>query len=203
MKTLTILSVVMIIFLTSCGADYEIKNNKVYLTGSNEGSGFYERLIEKADATTFEKISNEENILLGKDANHIFYQDSLIGIQPKSFKRIGPYFYKDNNSVYFFGFVHSGRSTWTLDKVDQHSFRIFNLYPWARDHKYLIYGDLLIEVKHLNTFKPIDEFWGKTEFEVIHKGTVFDSVDMKTFQIIDEDRAKDRNCRYEFGKRIK
>lgn len=203
MRKLTKLLTLIVPILCSCGSDYEIKDNKVYFTGWNEGVGSYERIIHQADASTFEKISNEEDILLGKDENYIFHEDSLIGCAPKSFKRIGEYFFRDKNSVYFFGFVHSGRNKWSLDSVDVNSFRLYNIYPWARDNFHLIYGDLLIDIKNINTFKPINEYWGKTDDQVVNEGYVFDSVDLKSFKVIDENRAKDRNFRYEYGKRIR
>jgi uncharacterized protein YkuJ len=202
MKTQIIFSLLLII-LMSCGSDYEVKNNKVYYTGWNEGVGSYERLIEKADASTFEKISNEEDLVLGKDINFVFYEDSIIGTNPISFKRVGKYFFIDDNSVYFFGFVHGNRNKWSLDSVDVNTFKIYNEYPWAKDKIHLIYGDLYIVVNEIKKFKPINEYWGKTDNQLINEGHVFDSVDMKSLEIIDDYRAKDRNYRYEYGERIK
>jgi len=203
MKTHIIL-VLIITFLYSCGSDYKVKNNNVYYAGWNEGVGSYERLIVKADAPTFKKIENEDDLVLGKDKNYVFYEDSLITYaDPTTFKRIGQYYYTDMNSVYFFGFVHSGRSKWNLDSVDVKTLKLYNIYPWARDKNNLIYGDLIVKIDNIQKFKPINEYWGKTDKQVINEGVVFDSVHFGTFKIIDDYRAKDRNYRYEYGERIK
>jgi len=99
--------------------------------------------------------------------------------------------------------MHSGSNTWRVDSIDVSTFKINKIYPWARDSKNLIYGDLVMNVKDLKHFKAIDEYWGRTNQQVFNEGHIFDSVDMLTFEVIDENRARDKNYRYEYGEKIK
>jgi hypothetical protein len=200
----TIFIIISTLILTSCGPEYKIKNGKVYYSSWNEGSGSNEMLIDSADAKTFREISNDEEIKLAKDKSYVFYEYSIItGANPNTFKRVGKYFFTDNSSIYFFGFKHSGNNTWRVDSIDISTFKINKIYPWARDCKNLIYGDLVMNVKDLNQFKAIDEYWGRTNQQVFNEGHIYDSVDMLTFEVIDENRARDKNYRYEYGEKIK
>ena len=60
-----------------------------------------------------------------------------------------------------------------------------------------------MKVKNLNQFRAIDEHWGRTNLQVMNEGHIFDNVNIPTLEIIDENRAKDKNARYEYGERIK
>jgi len=73
MKPKNTVIIILSLFLFSCEQKYSIRDNQVYLKGWNEGSGNYERLVEKADAKTFQKIENDENLTIGKDNKYVFF----------------------------------------------------------------------------------------------------------------------------------
>jgi hypothetical protein len=66
--------------LTSCRRGDKVEGDKVYYEHWNEGSGQVIRLIEQADAKTFQKINFECDcdFEFGKDKDHLFIDGELV-----------------------------------------------------------------------------------------------------------------------------
>ncbi|WP_179223132.1 DKNYY domain-containing protein [Pontibacter ummariensis] len=185
--------------LFGCEQEYIVKDNKVFLKGWNEGSGSYERLIEEADAKTFQTIDTDENLTLGKDNNHVYIESTLIeNFDPKTLKYIGNYYFVDSDSAYFFGF-YSNIDDCEIIGADPKSLKTFDKFPWAYDKNHIIYGHTIVAIDDLSDFEIISENWGRTKDKIIYKGRTLHGVDIKTFEIVDEYMAKDKYHTYEYG----
>jgi hypothetical protein len=199
MKPKNTVIIILSLFLFSCEQKYSIRDNQVYLKGWNKGSGNYERLVEKADAKTFQKIENDENLTIGKDNKYVFFETEIIdNFDPKTLKYIGNYYFVDKDSAYFFGF-YSSKNDCEIIGVNPNKLRIFKTYPWASDDKHIIYGHDIAEIKNINDFKVISENWGRTKTEILYKGKILNAVDINSFEIINDDKAKDKYHTYEYG----
>jgi hypothetical protein len=90
MTTKQVIIIVLIIStLTSCRRGYKVEGGKVYYEYGNEGSGQIRRLIEQADAKTFQKLTFDCDcdLKFGKDKDHLFLDGELIKtIDPNTFK---------------------------------------------------------------------------------------------------------------------
>ncbi|UIR56773.1 DKNYY domain-containing protein [Sphingobacterium sp. SRCM116780] len=96
-------NIIILLFVTfslmSCN-DYTIKDNKVYFTSWNEGSGKNKKLIEGADFSTFEELKYG----FGKDKSNVFIGGNMIvGADPQTFEIINEIFSKDKNYAYYSG----------------------------------------------------------------------------------------------------
>jgi hypothetical protein len=186
--------------LLSCGKKYIINDNKVYLTGMNE-NGNYERLIDNADAKTFESLDLkcECNFTFGKDINHLFIDGiKMEGINPNSFKFLGNYIFRDKDSAYFFG-VGGNMQDRKIHNINPDKIK-FIKYPWAKAENKLIHGTEALELDDLSDLVLIDEDWGKTKTKIIYHGKVLKDADYQTFQIINSYSGGDKNHIFEFGK---
>ena len=189
-----IFSYILILSLfCSCKKEYIVKDDKVYLKGWNEGVGEYEYIVRGADFKTFENLDYEDvNCTFGKDKFNVYMDGKIVPqSDPKTFKYIGDYFFRDKNAIYFFGF-YSSEKDWRIDSIIPSKFKIIK-YPWATDGNSLIWGSRTLHLKDLETFKPINENWGKTKNEIIREAKILKTVDYNSFEVIDEYNAKDKN----------
>ena len=128
-------------FLTSCRQGYKVENDKVYYEYWNEGSGQGKRLIEKADATTFQTVEFDCDCSFdfGKDKNHLFIDGEPINdIDPKTFKFVGNYIFADKDNAYFFGF-YNNLNDCAIKGVKPSQIQLIK-YPWAKAGNFLIHG---------------------------------------------------------------
>lgn len=105
-----LLIVLTISIFSSCRRGYKIEGDKVYYEYWNEGSGQNKRILEQADAKTFQKLTFDCDceFEFGKDKKHLFVDGELIkNIDPNTFKFIGNYIFQDKDSAYFFGFYNN------------------------------------------------------------------------------------------------
>lgn len=166
---------IFLLFLSSCGQQtkYVIKNKKVYYQSWNEGVGNYEVQLKDASWKTFKEIKTDCNGLFGKDHQSVFMDYSKIdNADAQSFEYVGNYYFKSKDSVYFFGAYHFEDECEVVG-ADSKTFRIDKIYPWAYDKQHVIYEHTLI-----------------------------DSVDFKSFEVIDEYNAIDQFAKYIEGERI-
>lgn len=189
-----------ILILTSCRRGYKIEGDEVYYETWNEGSGQNLQLIEQADAKTFQKLilESDSDFEFGKDKNHLFINGELINnIDPKTFKYIGNYIYRDKKMAYFFG-AYNNLNDCGIKGVNPDKIKLIK-YPWARTDNLLIHGRDTLYLNDINDFKPIDEHWGKTKKYVINENRILYGADLETFKIINGFTGKDSNYNYEFG----
>nr|WP_314866128.1 DKNYY domain-containing protein [uncultured Flavobacterium sp.] len=201
---MTIRQIVFLIFtisiLISCRRGYKIEGDKVYYETWNEGSGQNKRIIEQADAKTFQELNlkNDADFDFGKDKNHLFINGELINnIDPKTFKYIGNYIFRDKDSAYFFG-SYNNLNECVIKGVNPDRIKLIK-YPWAKANNLLINGQDTIYLDDINDFKPIDEDWGKTKKYVINGSQILYDADVSTFKITSSFQGKDKNFNYEFG----
>ncbi|MBD3584021.1 DKNYY domain-containing protein [Flavobacterium selenitireducens] len=176
-----------------CKEEYIVKGNQVYHKGWNEGVGNYERLLDGADAKTFVNLKySGVNAIFGKDKFHVYMDGKIVPYSDsKTFKYISDHFFKDKNSIYFFGF-YSSEQDWKIDSIVPSQFKLIK-YPWATDGKSLIWGYKTLEVDDLSSFKPLNENWAKTKDKVIFQAKVLNNVDYDSFEVIDDYNAQDKN----------
>lgn len=200
--TMKIRQVIFLIFtisiLTSCRRGYKVEGDKVYYETWNEGSGQNKKIIEQADAKTFQELilKNDGDFDFGKDKNHLFINGELINnIDPKTFNYIGNYIFRDKDYAYFFG---SKLNESIIKGVNPNRIKLIK-YPWARADNFLIHGQDIIYLDDINDFIPIDEDWGKTKKYVINANQILYDADVSTFKVTSSFQGKDKNFNYEFG----
>lgn len=195
-----IISVFIILILTSCRQGYKVEDGKVFYEYWNEGSGQGKRLVENADAKTFQELSFncDCNFEFGKDKNHLFIDGQLIkNIDPNTFKYIGNYIFRDKDSAYFFGFYNSLNDC-VIKGIDPNKIKLIQ-YPWAKTDNILIHGSDTVHIDDIHEFNPIDKYWGKTKKHIINKNKILDGADIETFESISSFQGKDKSYNYEFG----
>jgi len=197
-KRLSIFLLSTILFVGCQDSRYLAEGNSIYLS-IYRGGGFEmsKELIPEADAKTFENLEYENvNSILGKDKNHVYHENKIIDkCDPKTFEYLGNYFFRDKNSIYFFGFYNSPED-WLIDSINTKRFRIIKDY-WATDGEYLLNGYRKLKLDDLNTFTPLNKNWGKTKTKIIYETKVLENVDYDSFEPIDLYSGKDKNGKIE------
>jgi hypothetical protein len=199
-RTRMIITVFTILILTSCRRGYKVEDGKVFYEYWNEGSGQGKKLVEKADAKTFQEFSLncDCNFEFGKDKVHLFIDGQLIkNIDPNTFKYIGNYIFRDKDSAYFFGFYDSLNDC-VIKGINANKIKLIK-YPWAKTDNILIHGSDTVHVDDINEFNPIDDYWGKTKKHIINKNQILDGADIETFESTSSFQGKDKSYNYEFG----
>lgn len=195
-----ILLVLTISILTSCRRGYKVEGDNVYYESWNEGSGQNKRLIEQADAKTFQKLSFDCDcdFEFGKDKDHLFIDGELIkGIDPNTFKFVDNYIFRDKDSAYFFGFYNNIQEC-VIKGINPDKIRMIK-YPWAKADNILINGSDTVTINDINNFVPIDDDWGKTNQQIINRNQILYGADVATFKNTSTFEGKDKNFTYEFG----
>lgn len=195
-----IILVLTILVLTSCRRGYKVENGKVFYEYWNEGSGQGKRLIEQADAKTFQKLGLDCDcdFEFGKDKKHLFIDGELIkNIDPNTFKFIGNYIFRDKDSAYFFGFYNSLNDC-VIKGVNPNKIKLIK-YPWAKAGNLLIHGKDTVSIDNINEFIPLDDEWGKTKKHIVNNDQILYGADVETFIIYSSFEGKDKNYNYEFG----
>ena len=202
--TMTIKNLIFILLtlsiLTSCRRGYKVEGDKVYYESWNEGSGQNKRIIEKADAKTFQelKLESDADFEFGKDKNHLFINGELINnIDPETFQYIGNYIFRDKDSAYFFG-SYNNLNECVIKGVNPNYIKLIE-YPWAKANNLLINGQDTVYLDDINEFKPIDEDWGKTNKYLINGSQILYDADVSSFKVISSFQGKDKNFNFEFG----
>ncbi|WP_169927086.1 DKNYY domain-containing protein [Mucilaginibacter auburnensis] len=187
--------------LIGCRQGYVVENGHVFYEYWNEVSGQNKKLLEKADAGTFQKIDFDCgcSFTFGKDKKSVYIDGKQIeNIDPNSFKFIGNYTFADKDSVYFFGF-YNDLNECAIKGVSPNKITLLK-YPWSKSGKILIHGNDTIHVGDIEEFIPVDEDWGKTKKKVINKNKILIGADPATFEVINSYSGKDKYHVYEFGK---
>ncbi|MBW7912579.1 MAG: DKNYY domain-containing protein [Taibaiella sp.] len=190
-----------ILILTSCRHGYKVEGDKVYYEYWNEGSGQNKRIIELADAKTFQKLSLDCdcNFEFGMDKNHLFMDGELIkNIEPNTFEFIGNYIFRDKDAAYFFGF-YNNLNDCAIKGVNPDKIELIK-YPWAKSGNLLIHGKDTVFLDDIRDFVPLDDNWGKTKKYIINKNQIIYGADVTSFKIINSFQGKDRNYSFKYGK---
>ena len=198
-KKLTFFLLTLLV-LTSCRRGYKVEDDKVYYEYWNEGSGQNKRLIDQADAKTFQKLSFDCDcdFEFGKDKNHLFIDGELINnIDPNTFKFVGNYIFRDKDSAYFFGFYNNINDC-AIKGVNPDKIILIK-YPWAKADNLLIHGNDIVELDDINDFMPIDDDWGKTKKHIINNNQILYGADVSTFKVTSNFEGTDKNFNYKFG----
>jgi hypothetical protein len=202
MRTTQILIALLAIsFLTSCRQGYKVENNQVYYEYWNEADGQGKRLIESADANTFQKLDFDCHCSFdfGKDKLHLYMDgEPISNIDPNTFKFIGNYVFTDKNAAYFFGFYNNINDC-AIKGVEPGKLQLLN-YPWSKAENILIHGADTLLISDIDDFVPLDKDWGKTKKFVVYDSKILEGADPETFKIINSYTGKDKNNVYEFGK---
>lgn len=200
-KILNLFGIILTIYLiSSCESKYYIKDGTVYFESYNEGSGQAIKLVYGADPRTFKelKIENDSEFNFGSDKNHLYIDGVLIEkIDPKSFKYLGNYFFRDKDSAYFFGFYNDIQKC-CVNGVNPNKIELLD-YPWAKSGNILIHGYDTLTIRGINSFKAIDEEWGKSNEYVVYENKILYGSDSKTFTPISDIVGKDKNFHFRYG----
>lgn len=194
------ITIFTISLLASCSKGYKVENDKVYYGYWNEGSGQGKRLIEQADAATFQNLAFDCDCSFdfGKDKNHLFIDGEQInGIDPKTFKFIGNYIFADKDNAYFFGF-YNNLNDCAIKGINPNQIQLIK-YPWAKAGNFLIHGKDIVHLDDIKDFVPIDDYWGKTKKHIININQILYGADVETFKITSTFQGKDKKFNYEFG----
>lgn len=195
-----IILVLTISILTSCRHGYKIEDDKVYYEYWNEGSGQNKRLLELADAKSFEPIDFDCNCSFefGRDKNHLFINGNPIkNIDPRTFDYIGNYIFRDKDSAYFFGF-YNNLNDCVISGIEPDRIKLIE-YPWSKADKTLLHGSDTIFLEDIDNFKSLDENWGKTSNYIIYKNKIVLGADVESFEILNSYTGKDKRFKYEWG----
>ena len=160
---------------------------------------FRDRLVRRrmdenvlADSKTFE-IINEK---YGKDKDKVYYGDyEIYGADPKTFKVVSNGFSTDKNNVY--------RYWKKLSHVDIESFKIFNgqkdyigVYFKDKNGVYFSLGEILfekIDIKIPKSFEILADGYAKDKNNIYFYGEKIENVDIKTFEVLEVDKYGNRN----------
>ena len=186
--------------LTSCRHGYKVEDGKVFYEYWNEGSGQGKRLLELADAKSFQelRLACDCSFEFAKDKDHLFIDGELIkNVDPNTFKFIGNYIFRDKDSAYFFGF-YNNLNDCVIRGVDPDKIKLIK-YPWAKADNLLIHGSDTVTLNDVTEFIPIDEDWGKTKQYMINRDKIVYGADLATFKVTGSFQGKDKNYNYEFG----
>ncbi|MGS0747438.1 DKNYY domain-containing protein [Halpernia sp. GG3] len=186
--------------LFSCKKGYEKENGKVYYEHWNEGSAQNKKLMKNVDFKTFKEIEfkDKTSFSFAKDKNHLFIDgDIMKNIDPETFTFINNYYFKDKNKIYFFGFFNDINDC-SVKGIDSNHFQTLK-YPWAKSGKILINGQESVFVDDIDSFKPIDEDWGKTNKYIINRNVILKNANPKTTKILSSYEAIDGNKKYKYG----
>jgi hypothetical protein len=198
-KKLTFFLLTLLV-LTSCRRGYKVEGDKIYYEYWNEGSGQGKRLIEKADAKTFQTVEFDCDCSFdfGKDKNHLFIDGEPINdIDPKTFKFIGNYIFSDKDNAYFFG-SSNNLNDCAIKGIKPNQIQLIK-YPWAKAGNILINGYDTLHLDDIKDFVPIDEYWGKTKKHIINNNQILYGADVETFKVKSTFQGTDKNFNYEFG----
>jgi len=177
-----------------------VEGDRVYYEYWNEGSGQNKRLIQQADAKTFQKLSIDGgcNFEFAKDKNHLFIDGEPIkNIDPNTFKSIGNCIFRDKRAAYFFG-SYNELYDCAIKGVNPDSIELIK-YPWARCGDLLIHGKDTVYLDDISEFTPLDNDWGKTKRHIINNNEILYGADVATFEILSSFQGKDKNYNFEFG----
>ena len=186
--------------LISCKHGYKVEGDKVYYESWNEGSGQSKRIIDQADAKTFQELNFDCDcdFEFGRDKNQLFINGELIKyIDPNTFKFIGNYIFRDKDSAYFFGF-YNNLNNCVIKDVNPDKIQLIK-YPWSKADNILIHGGDPVKIDDIDEFHPIDNDWGKTKKHIINNNRILYGADVETFKVISTFQGKDKKFNYEFG----
>ena len=187
-KPNNILVIFSLIFLTGCGKklgyDVDKKNNQVIWRTWDAGSLYQEKVVNGADAETFQRIKIKPNLRFrhnsfGKDKAHVYWQGNLVeGADPKTFEEFGNneyYRYRDANRIFIFdemeGFI-------PLKGSDAKTFKVLD-DVWARDSRQAYWYNVNFVPRDISSFEVLRKgywaqdkkafYWGYREVKGINR----------------------------------
>ena len=179
--------------LTSCNKPtYGKKNGEVFYTFYHGGNMAYQTsLVKNADAASFETLTTSTKFSLGKDKNHVFFNDQILqNADATTFKSIQTAYYKDKNNV----FVLQGTNVDArILGADPNTFEIIYEFSWTKDKNNVFYDRQKIANANVKTFTAIDENWAKDDKYYYNKENKIDSLDYQSAQIVGANYIKDQN----------
>ncbi|MEL1241341.1 DKNYY domain-containing protein [Flavobacterium flavipallidum] len=189
MKIKTGIYILIIVLLSSC-KDYTKKDGKVYLRYLNAARfGLQYAEIKKADYESFEVIEHNLNINLAKDKNHVFVSTNIINnADPKTFKQIKKYYWKDKNHVFLLQFRAVDSE---IKSADPKTFIVIDDLLWAKDKNYVYYTYEKLHNVIPKNFVAIDKDWGKDNKFYYYHNLKIDSLDYNSAKIVSSYYIKD------------
>lgn len=190
------LTVSVLLLCTSCNTGYEEKDGKIVLHTIDESVGHRYTELPGADPLTFETLKAPGSTYMGKDSAHVYHHTTILtGADPASFEYLGHWYYKDKNTVYFFGFYNDVNQC-QLEGVDPSTFVPYGKLPWGHDAQTVYWATRAIKGIDPRKFSPVNKNWGKTDKEVIYKEDVLKSVALGSFKALNENYAMDKDNIY-------
>ena len=204
--------------------DIDIKTFEVLKNGyaKDKNNIYYNSfIIEEADMNSFEILSSD----FSKDKNYFYFDGGKIkNIDVKTVKFFeksfdSKYYLKDKNGVYIIDTVSEKYKITKLKSADIETFEILK-EGYTKDKNSLYFYDYKLNVnpKTVEIFKMENDYINiyylkdKNGIYVIIKSEIFpyeykitklENVDIKTFEILSEGNARDKNFMYIFDKKNK
>lgn len=132
------------------------------------------------------------------------YADLLLPLKssdPDTFEDINSVWAKDKNNVYWFGKVYKKADASTFEKISEPPLTWVD-YAKDKNNVYIANRQTVKKGLHGASFKILNKFWAKDDFVVycLPIQTIIKTIDVKTFQIIDENgKSEDKNYVYEYS----
>ena len=191
---------ILITGFISCSG-YTKKDGKIYLRSSNEARiGIEYAEVKNADFETFKEINQDLNINLAIDKNHVFIGTSILyQADPKTFKQVKAYFWKDKNNVYLLQF---GNTDARIIGADPTTFKVYKDNLWSSDKNNIYYMFDKLEKTDPSKFVVINESWGKDNQFYYFTHLRLDSIDYKTAKIVNTNFMKETSKPSEYIKDI-
>lgn len=210
MKTVSLLSIVVIAATAGCSSGYKTESGKVYWCGWNEAEGKTKALVPGADASTFKvlrhgtygkdskrcyhetkPITNADPASFvpltanyARDKRHAYYGPDLIpGSDAESFEIIDSKWSKDKNQCYVFALAVGIQ---VMTGADPKSFRVIGGYlnSWAADKHSYFYDYEKVPTRDPASFTILDGGFAKDEYDVFFQAGVVAGADSATFQMV-------------------
>jgi len=148
------------------------------------------------------------------DLNAPFTYDKFYRIQDimdkNSLKKIGKYYYKDKNYVYYNYIRDVGSSgpmiketLYLIENADPKTFEVYKKASFSRDKNNVYFAGFLIKSADSETFTPLSYYYGKDNIRAFFRNCEIENVDLQTFQVKEDtyaggfyDFAYDKNYIY-------
>ena len=198
---IAILLPALMVCLSSCYVGYSRTGGRVAYHDWNEGTGRNIQFLDRADALTFVVLAKGS---YAKDREHVWYVTRLIeGADPESFVVLsnsiyGRYYGKDKNHVYMQGSI--------IPAADPGTFRLLT-FPWSRDKAHVFLETDEVAIRDIESFEvlkvnSITGGWVRDEMAYYYGQREVTEADYTSFQILDDEYAKDKNRVYWWGRPV-
>lgn len=158
------------------------------------------------------KVVEDKNFIVlnksfGKDSTNVFYKDYIIEkADAATFTALNEHYAKDKTQVYYCDEYRESQTYFTtknktiniLNGADPNTIRVID-EDYAVDQKQGYFLGYAFNVKDVTTFTAIHRYFSKDKFNVYYNTQLVPGLDGESFELINNNYAKDKNNYYLFG----